>query len=303
MDEAQDRFNRRFKHHKAHLGDVRLHFVRGGQGRPLILLHGWPATWYEWHRVMPMLAEHHDVIAVDIRGLGDSSRPVGGYDKETAAADIAGLVRLLGLQSIDVAGHDIGGQIAFALARTYPDLVRRVAILDIAIPGLPEWDQSQLWHFAFHTQLDMPEFLVAGRERQYISWFFGGEAYDPSAATRNDIDEYVRTYTQPGALRAGFDYYRSFTQDAVVNRAWAANGGRLDMPVLWLGGFSAMNLPSAAQVEPAGTGTLLGRQLADVASDLSGRAISGCGHWMSTECPEVVSEELLRFFSEATKDT
>lgn len=131
-------FDRRFTHHKAYVGDVRLHFVRGGQGDPLILLHGWPATWYEWRRVMPALAARHDVVAFDIRGLGDSSRPAAGYDKETAAADIAGLARLLELGKVDLVGHDIGGQIAFAFARNHADLLGRVAILDIAIPGLHE---------------------------------------------------------------------------------------------------------------------------------------------------------------------
>ena len=288
-------FDRRFTHHKAYVGDVRLHFVRGGQGDPLILLHGWPATWYEWRRVMPALAARHDVVAVDIRGLGDSSRPAAGYDKETAAADIAGLARLLGLGKVDLVGHDIGGQIAFAFARNHADLLGRVAILDIAIPGLHEWEASQLWHFAFQGTPDVPETLVTGREREYLGYFYAGEAYNPSAFTRGDIDEFLRTYAQPGALRAGFAYYRAFKQDAADNKRWADGGGKLSSPVLWLGGMSALNQPCGGGPEPAGTGGLLGRQLAAVATDLRGEELPGCGHWMSTECPEVVSRKLLDF--------
>ncbi len=296
-------FDKQFTHHKIYVGDVRLHYVRGGHGTPLILVHGWPSTWYEWRRVMPALAEHHDVIALDIRGLGDSSRPTGGYDKETAAADIAGLIRALGLDPVDMAGHDIGGQIAFAFARKYPEMLRRVAILDIALPGLPEWEQSQLWHFAFQGQPDIAEWLVAGHEREYISYFFNNETYNPSAFTREDIDEYVRTYTQPGALRAGFDYYRAFKQDAMVNKAWADKGGKLSMPVFWLGGLSSSNQLPSGQSEPAGVGDLLQRQLVGVATNLSGGQLTGCGHWMSTECPDVGSRKLLTFFGGAGDKT
>ena len=299
--DTKSAFDQVFTHHKAYVGDVRLHYVRGGHGSPLILVHGWPSTWYEWRRVMPALAEHYDVIAVDIRGLGDSSRPMTGYDKEAAADDIAGLIRLLKLGPVDMAGHDIGGQIAFAFARQHADLLRRVAIMDIALPGLPEWDQSQLWHFAFQGTPDMPELLVTGHERQYITYFFNNETYNPSAFTREDIDEYVRTYTQPGALRAGFEYYRAFKQDANVNREWTDKGGKLTMPVFWLGGLSAVNQLPTGQSEPAGTGDLLQHQLVGVTTNLSGAQITGCGHWMSTECPDVVSRKLLEFFDNDTK--
>ncbi|QXQ06136.1 alpha/beta hydrolase [Sphingosinicellaceae bacterium] len=300
--DAASAFDKQFTHHKIYVGDVRLHYVRGGHGSPLILVHGWPSTWYEWRRVMPALAKHHDVIALDIRGLGDSSRPVGGYDKETAAADIAGLIRQLELGPVDMAGHDIGGQIAFAFARKYPDLLRRVAILDIALPGLPEWDQSQLWHFAFQGQPDMPEWLVAGHVREYISYFFNNETYNPSAFTREDVDEYVRTYTQPGALRAGFDYYRAFKQDAIANKTWADKGGKLSMPVFWLGGLSSSNQRPSGQSEPAGVGDLLQRQLVGIATDLHGEQLAACGHWMSTECPDTVSRKLLNFFDGAADE-
>ena len=292
-------FKQRFTHGKVYVGDTRLHYVRGGQGTPLVLVHGWPATWYEWRRIMPALARHFDVVAVDIRGLGDSSRPLDGYDKDTVAAELAGFVRELGLGRVDMAGHDIGGQIAFSFARTQADLLRRVAILDIVIPGLPEWEESQLWHFAFQATPDMPEMLVSGREREYLSWFFAGEAFDPAAVTPEDLDEYLRTYRQPGALRAGFAYYRAFKQDALVNRAWADAGGKLEMPVYWLGGLSATNQLPMGQAEPAGTGDLLARQLAPVAIDVSGDVLEECGHWMSTERPERVAEKLLAFFGAA----
>jgi len=277
-------FDHMFTHHKTYVGDVPLHYVRGGQGAPLILVHGWPTTWYEWRRVMPALAAHFDVIAVDTRGLGDSSRPLSGYDKKTLAADIAGLARELGLGPVHIAGHDLGGQIAYAFAMDHPELTRRIAILDVPLPGLDGWEDVQYWHFRLQETPDIPEMLVAGKEREYLTYFYAQVAHNPAAFTAADIDEFLRTYTQPGAMRAGFAYYRAFQADAQVNRADAAAGQTLRMPVLWLGGASATN-------------DLLGRQLRAVAPDLRGAVIAGCGHWLSTECPRQTSQRLIDFFS------
>lgn len=276
-------FDRTFTHHTATVNGVRLHYVMGGKGEPVVLLHGWPTTWYEWRRIMPALASRYTVIAPDTRGLGDSSRPTGGYDKRTLASDIYGLVQQLGFKQINLVGHDLGGQIAYAYANAHPENVRRLVILDVPIPGLAGWDEIRNWHFPFHAARDIPEALVQGKERMYITHFYTAFAYNPAAFTEEDIDEYTRTYSAPGAMRAGFEYYRAFPEDVRQNREYAKT--KLKMPVLALGGASATN-------------TLPLRQMREVSSDVRGGVMEGCGHWLATECPDELTRRLLAFFAE-----
>ena len=210
------------KHCHADVGDVTLHYVVSGEGYPIVLLHGWPQTWYEWRLMIPLLATRYTVIAPDLRGLGDSSRPLDGYDKKTVAADIWRLVHdTLGYREFHLVGHDWGGPTAFALAAAHPEAVSRLAIVDVVIPG-DGGDFSQggrRWHHQFHMTPDLPEALITGRERIYLQWFYRTFAYDPCAIDAAAIDEFVRTYAQPGALRAGFAYYRAIGQDAADNAA------------------------------------------------------------------------------------
>jgi pimeloyl-ACP methyl ester carboxylesterase len=161
-------------HHTIALDDVRLHYVTAGSGDPVLLLHGWPQTWFEWRRVIPALASRYTVIAPDMRGIGDSSRPVGGYDKRTVANDIYQLVHKLGLEKIFLVGHDWSGPVAYAYACAHPAEVRKLVILDVTIPG-GAWEKfpqitrrGGIWHLAFHSVRDLPEALVAGRERTYL---------------------------------------------------------------------------------------------------------------------------------------
>jgi pimeloyl-ACP methyl ester carboxylesterase len=285
-----------FSHHRTAVGDVRLHYVRGGEGEPLILLHGWPTTWWEWHKVMPGLAENFDVIAVDTRGLGDTTRPEGGYDKETIGGDIVALARKLGLTRFSIAGHDLGGQIAFAIARNNPDMVQRLAILDVPLMGMPYSEAIAPWHFAFNKVPDLPEQLTQDRERLFLDQFWSGFTYNPRGFEETDIQEFLRTYTAVGAMRAGFNYYRAFEEDAAANKAWFDAGNKLDMPVLWLGGEGTPE----ADIAGAGiisTGGLLGMQLENAATDLRGQSLNGCGHWLASECPDVTEELLLEFFA------
>lgn len=142
------RFAQTFAHHRANVNGIRLHYVIGGQGDPVVLLHGWPTTWYEWRHVMSILGDRYTVIAPDLRGLGDSSRPTTGYDKRTIAGDIYELVQQLGFNQIHLVGHDLGGQVAYAYASEYPGNVRRLAIADILIPGLPGWDEIRTTAFS-----------------------------------------------------------------------------------------------------------------------------------------------------------
>ena len=209
------------EHHYAELDDVLLHYVTAGTGPPLVLIHGWPQTWFEWVRIMPALAEKYTVIAPDMRGLGDSSRPLSGYDKQTVARDIWQVVNgKLGHDRFFLAGHDWGGPTAYALTTQHPEAIRRLAIVDVVIPG-DGGDFSQggrRWHHQFHMTPDLPEALMQGREDVYLRWFYREFAYLPTAIGENEIQEYLRTYRQPGAMRAGFSYYRALPQDAATNR-------------------------------------------------------------------------------------
>ncbi|HZP46365.1 MAG TPA: alpha/beta hydrolase [Candidatus Binataceae bacterium] len=278
-----------FVHHTIALDDVRLHYVTCGRGDPIVLLHGWPQTWYEWRRIMPALAENYTVIAPDMRGLGDSSRPPTGYDKRTVANDIYQLVRKLGFEKIFLVGHDWGGPVAYAYACAHPEDVRKLVILDVTIPG-EAWEkipqlrrQGGIWHLAFHNVRDLPEALVAGRERIYLSWFYRSVAYNPTAISEQEIDEYVRTYATPGAMRAGFEYYRAIFTDIDDNKQYAAT--RLKMPVLALGGERGFrNAPL--------------HSMRALAENVRGGIVERAGHWLAEERPDYLIEQLRAFFAE-----
>lgn len=277
-------------HHHADLGDVRLHYVTVGEGFPVVLLHGWPQTWYEWRHIMPRLAERYRVIAPDLRGLGDSSRPADGYDKKTVGNDIWRLVHdVLKIEAFHLVGHDWGGPTAYAVAAAHPDSVRTLTVLDVTIPGdgSPNIsDGGRRWHHGFHQTMDMPEALVAGREDIYLGWFYRNYGHRPDAIPDADIAEYLRCYRQPGALRAGFSFYRNVPRDVADNEAIVARF-KLPMPVLALGGGNAWGRRMAV-VE----------SLQRMAVNVRGGVIDQCGHWMPEEQPDALLGHLLPFLSE-----
>ena len=277
-------------HHFFDSKDVVTHYVRAGSGEPVVLLHGWPQSWYAWRKIIPALAQRYTVIAPDLRGLGDSSRPLDGYDKRTIAEDIWKLMgEHLGFARYFLVGHDWGGPVAFALAAAHPEAVRRLVMLDAAVPGDGSGTFSQhgrRWHHAFHQTLDLPESLIAGREDIYFGWFYRHYGYRPDAISPEDVLEYLRTYRQPGALRAGFAYYRALDRDVVHNQAVCARM-KLPMPVLALGGGQAF-----------GRGSETLESLQRVAVDVRGGVVDDCGHWMVEEQPETIANALLEFFAE-----
>ena len=278
-------------HHYYDTGEVALHYVKAGKGDPLLLLHGWPQSWYCWHKIMPALSQHYSIIAPDLRGLGDSSRPLEGYDKATVAEDIRKLVHdHLNIDRYFVIAHDWGGPVAYCLAATYPEHVRKLVMLDTAVPGDGSDGFSQKgrrWHHAFHRTADLPEALVAGREDVYLGWFYRNYGYQPGAISPADMEEYLRTYRQPGALRAGFAYYRAMDQDIAHNESLRKKG-KLAMPILALGGGKAFG---------RGGDTL--DSMKRVATDVRGGIIEDCGHWMQEEQPEQVTDAALAFFAES----
>ncbi len=282
-----------FHHYYADVGEVMLHYVTAGSGPPIVLLHGWPQTWFEWRHIMPELAKTYTVIAPDLRGLGDSSRPLGGYDKATVANDIWELVHgHLGHETFHLVGHDWGGPTAFALASAHPEAVSTLTIVDVVIPG-DGGDFSEggrRWHHQFHMTPDLPEALVEGRERLYLQWFYQTFAYRPDAIDEAALDEFARTYAQPGALRAGFNFYRAIGADAKANAAKLATGFRLAMPVLAVGG-------GTSYPHGRGRGEAVQASLERVATNVEGHVLDDCGHFVPEEQPEALSRLMTSFLA------
>ena len=280
-------------HHHADLGDVLLHYVTAGDGFPIVLVHGIPQTSHEWRYVIPYLAKKYQVIAPDLRGLGDSSHPTEGYDKKTMSNDIWRLMQSLNLPNFYLVGHDWGGPTAFSLAAQHPEAVRRLAILDVVIPGDgADFSQNgRRWHHALFRTPDLPEQLfMGGREHLIINWLFDNYGYLPTCISEDDRKEYLRTYVKPGAMRAMFSIYRALPQDAEDNKAILAANGKLKMPVLALGGNRSF-----------GRGLETMESLQRVAEDVRGGVVNDSGHWVTEEQPEFIATELLKFFGEGDK--
>ncbi len=272
-----------FSDHTASVNGIQLHYVIGGQGDPVVLLHGWPQTWYEWRHVMPALAKNYTVIVPDLRGLGESSKPVTGYDGKTTAEDIHQLVSKLGFNDIFLVGHDFGVQVAYSYAAARPNETKRLVILDVPIAGIgPGENITGLWWAQFHNVRDIPEMLVAGHEREYLTWFYRYSC-NPAAITDEDIDEYVSHYSAPGGMRAGFEYYRALADDIKQNKEYSMT--KLPMPVLVLGGECSF-----------GTAALDSMRM--LATNVSGSIIPNTGHWIPEERPDFLINELARFFND-----
>jgi pimeloyl-ACP methyl ester carboxylesterase len=287
--------NMTFSHHTASVNGIQLHYVIGGQGDPVVLLHGWPETWYAWRHVMPALAKNYTVIAPDLRGLGDSSKPPTGYDGKTVAEDIHQLVTQLGFKTIFLVGHDIGTQVAYSYAAAHPTEVKRLAVMDLTIPGFEPAGRMPIWWRLFHQTPDIPEALVQGKEMMYLSWFYRNLAYNPSAITQADINEFVSHYSAPGGMRAGFEYYRAFPQEAIQNENYSKT--KLTMPVLALGaGYipvfgGNITMPSI----------VYGMKI--LAQNVEGITVPNSGHWIPEEQPEFVIKQLANFFGNNTTNT
>ena len=226
-----------FTHHYADANGIRLHYVSGGSGPAVVLLHGWPLTWREWRGIMPALAKAgFTVIAPDLRGLGDSERPSHGYDKKTVADDIRHIVRDLGFDSIDLVGTDIGMMVAVSWALHHPTEIRRLVLAESLIPGfgleeLMNPATGGYWHFGFHAQVDLATMLTEGKEAEYLgnNW----KMFSPlKGITADDREEYLRTYGNPDGMRAGFRHYAAMLDDGKANRK--VFDQKLTMPVLVL---------------------------------------------------------------------
>ena len=278
-----------FSHHMATVNGIQLHYVIGGHGDPIVLLHGWPETWHAWHKVMPALAKNYTVIAPDLRGLGDSSKPPTGYDGKTVAEDIYQLVNQLGFKTIFLVGHDWGTQVAYSYAAAHPTGVKRLAVMELTIPGFAPPGRPPLWWGIFHQTPDVPEALVQGKELIYLSWFLHNLAYNPAAITQADINEYVSHYSAPGGMRAGFEYYRAFPQDAIQNMNYSKT--KLTMPVLALGGGYIPTFGGNITMPTI----IYGMKI--LAQNVQGITVPNSGHFIPEEQPVFLVKSLNNFFS------
>jgi pimeloyl-ACP methyl ester carboxylesterase len=271
-------------------GEVRLHAVTGGAGPPLLLVHGWPQTWYAWRMLMPALARDFFVVAVDQRGIGLSDKPRDGYDTATLARDLIALMDELGHHRFALYGTDVGMPIAYALAADHPDRLDRLVVSEAPIPGvsaspplfLPPLLNARLWHLAFNQLPKINEQLVQGRE----DIFFGAE-FDASAGTNKLPDYAVKYYidtlaADADALRGSFEFYRAILATTAQNEQRKTR--RLTLPVLAIGGE-----------ESSGAG--VGNTMKLVADDVQTVVLDGSGHWVAEQAPEELLAALTAFLA------
>lgn len=288
LDPAVAELGRGFASGTAYVNGTTLHYVRGGAGPPLVLLHGFPHNWSAFRPIMPRLAAQFTVIAVDMRGVGASAAISGTYDATTIAEDVRQLARKLRLGPIYLAGHDNGGMVAYTFARLYPDDVRGVMILDVPLPGIEPWDQvkadSALWHFGFHQTPQLPEQLITGREFAYFRSFFDRLAFDRKAISDADVARYVAAYEGVDRLRAGLEFYRSAYPAS--EKANAAANEPLAVPIVLAGGDR-----SVGQLNPTVAKALRNLGCQNVVVE----TIKDSGHWVVEEQPAAVATLLERY--------
>jgi pimeloyl-ACP methyl ester carboxylesterase len=271
----------------ADVNGVRIHYLISGKGDPVILMHGYAETSRMWRPLMVELAKTHTVIAPDLRGFGQSSTPSGGYEKKTMAQDVHALATSLGFRRESIVGHDIGLMVAYAYAAQYPTEVDRIVLMDAFLPGVGEWKNvwllRDLWHFHFYGETPLK--LVAGRERTYFEHFWNDFAADPNhSVPEADRRFYAAAYAQPGRMRAGFEVFRAFEQDAKDFAQFAQT--KLTMPMLVLTGEKA-------------SGDFLIEQARLVDTNVQGIVIKGSGHWLMEEAPGQVIPQLVAFIDKS----
>jgi pimeloyl-ACP methyl ester carboxylesterase len=287
-------------HHVVRVDGVRrFHYVTAGSGEPVVVIPGWPESWIAWRKLIPLLVKAgRKVYAPDPRGTGDSDKPEGGYDLDTAARDLHGFLAATGLNrpaGVDIVGHDVGTWIALAGAESFANDVKRLVLTESAIPGVSPPGPAGVptgavnrksWQFAFNRLDDLPEILVQGHERAYLAWIFETKTTRNYAIEPAALDEYVRVFSEPGAARASFAWYRAALSPEGFAQAKARAAQRLQMPVLALGGRD-------------GVGDALHATIATLGDHVTGGAIGdGCGHFLPEECPDQLATAIVTFWHE-----
>jgi len=251
-----------------------IHVRSGGKGPAVVLLHGYGETGDMWAPLAARLAADHTVIVPDLRGMGLSSHPAGGYDKKTQAGDLAGVLDALKIGNIDLVAHDIGNMVAFAFAAQQRERVTKLVLIDAPVPGIGPWEEvlknPLLWHFRFGGP-DM-ERLVKGRERIYLDRFWNEFSADPKKFDEASRRHYAKLYARPGAMHSGFEQFHAFDQDAIDNKAFLAKGP-LPMPVLAVGGGKSF-------------GPMMATVMRAAASNVQEAVVPNSGHWIMEENPD-----------------
>ncbi|WP_428675382.1 alpha/beta fold hydrolase [Reyranella sp.] len=264
-------------------GGATIHTRIGGTGAPVVMLHGFADTGDMWGQAATAVAGNHTVVAPDLRGMGLSSQPGGGYDKKTQALDIAGVLDVLKIGKVQLVSHDIGNMVAYAFAAQFPERVTRWVAIDAPIPGIGPWEEilksPMLWHFNFRGP-DM-ERLVAGRERIYLDRFYNELSADPKAIDEATRDHYAALYARPGNMHCAFEQFAAFAQDATDNKALALKG-KLAMPILAVGGDKSF-------------GTMQAEVMRVVASDVVAQVLANSGHWVMEEQPAAMTAMIKSF--------
>lgn len=281
-----------FTNGNAVVNGINLHYVEGGQGQPLVLIPGWPETWWAFHKMMPVLAENFHVIVVDMRGMGSSDKPETGYDKKTIAKDIFELIKYLGYDKVNIGGHDIGAQVAFSFAANHPAATTKLIMLDTPhpnagmyyIPLIPaqnnsltdDQPQNHMWWMAFNQVKGLPEQLLISRSHLVHDYVFKYASVNENTISKFDRAVYLAAYDNAAGIRAGNGWYQTFSQDIEDSKAYK----QLTMPVIGIGGSGY---------------ELLARELPPYATDLKVVKVEGAGHFILEEKPEETASLIIEF--------
>jgi len=273
-----------FKSATVNINGTGIHYVMGGSGEPLLLIHGFGQNWYMWNRLLPELSKHFTVIAPDLPGLGESDKPDTGYTKKQLAQDLHGLVKQLGYSNIDVVGHDIGLMVAYAYTAQYSNEVKKLALLDALLPGVePVWSEvrAKAWWFGFFALPASAE-VVAGKEKEFLTGFWPVVGHVQNAFTKEETDEFIRAYKTPRSTYGAFHWFAAFDQDALDNKEFMKH--KLKMPLLAMAGeYASAFLPEHCRL---------------VAEHVTPSIIKGAGHWIVQENTPQVQQDLLAFLLE-----
>ncbi|RNL55835.1 alpha/beta fold hydrolase [Pedobacter jejuensis] len=285
-----------FENRYASVNGIKLHYVDGGSGLPLICLPGWPQTWYSYHPIAMELAKSFRVIIVDIRGMGSSEKPAAGFDKKTMASDVLELIKQLGLGKVHIMGHDIGGMVAMSFAFNYPEYTERLIVADGShpsegmmqmplIPALGTFNEKMdanmpyAWWMGFNQVKELPEKILEGRFQYLMDWLFQYVMIDESKMSTFERSVYAAAYNETENIRASNGWYQSFGQDIQDSKTYQ----KLNMPVLGIGSYVSFNYMQMG--------------LPYVANDVNVIGILDSGHYLFEEQPKQVVDAVLKFLS------
>lgn len=286
----------KFDHHRAMAGGLLMHYVEAGTGPAVILLHGFPETWYAWRHQIAPLAKQYRVIVPDLRGYGATGKPVAGYDKRSMANDIRALMQALGIDKAAIIGHDRGARVGTRFAKDHPDATTCFAALDniptrIIFDSMNAHVAQAAWFFLFQGVRDLPEALIQGREETWLRFILSSWTYDPEALSAADIETYTRAYAQPGGLRGAFEDYRAWREDCAQDQVDAEMPIVAPVLALWGADYEAAKMVDMKEVWKA------------MASDLTIRPIERSGHLPHEERPDEVTAALLQFLDKSNRSS